>query len=250
MTPRTLIVCADDFAESEAKSEAILELVREKRISAVSCMTGSPLWDAFGARLRREDSQARIGLHFNLTLSFGGPVQRLTTLMTESLLRRIDVTNVRVQLLGQLEAFERVMGRPPDFIDGHEHVHAFPQIAEVVLDVAGGLPGTRVRALGPLFGRTDAPLKRAVIRLMAVLGRRRDRSRAAALALNAAFAGDYSMRAAADFPALCASWIEAAPPGALLMCHPSLNGAGAHEFQFLRSADYLEALRRSGIRLY
>ena len=27
-------------------------------------------------------------------------------------------------------------GRPPDFIDGHQHVHLFPQVRDAVLKVA------------------------------------------------------------------------------------------------------------------
>jgi len=249
MALRTVIVCADDFGESEAKSAAILTLVRHERISAVSCMTESSLWEAYGSRLRREGVHAQIGLHFDLTSSCGGPAKGLAVLMTQSLLGRVDTANVRAQLERQLGSFERVIGRPPDFIDGHEHVHAFPQIASIVRGVAAERPGMRVRSLAVMFGRTDAPLKRLVIRTMAALGSREARGREVALPLNTAFAGDYSMRGSADFPALFESWLDAAPSGALIMCHPSLTGSGARELEYLRSAGYLEALQRSGVRL-
>ena len=36
-------------------------------------------------------------------------------------------------------AVKHTFGRPPDFVDGHQHVHMFPQVSDVVLAVARSL---------------------------------------------------------------------------------------------------------------
>ena len=39
-----LILCADDFGQSEAIDLAIIDLIKKDRLSAASCMTLSPRW--------------------------------------------------------------------------------------------------------------------------------------------------------------------------------------------------------------
>ena len=36
------------------------------------------------------------------------------------------------EITRQFEAFAAAFGRPPDFVDGHHHVHLFPQIRDAV----------------------------------------------------------------------------------------------------------------------
>ena len=243
MQTKTLAVCADDFGESEAKCDAILELARNGRISHTSCLTDAPLWRSFGPQLKDANVPLRIGLHFNLTLPFGHGEQPLPTWMLKAVLGTIDTTSVKAHLERQLAAFQKIIGRMPDFIDGHEHIHVFPKIRSVVSDVAMEVPTIPVRSLSHMYGRTDAPFKRMVIRSMAAFGGGKARRADDTLELNAAFAGDYSMRASAGYPQLFQSWIAEAPDGALIMCHPSITGRGAHEYRFLNSVDYLDALR-------
>ena len=39
-----LILCADDYAQSQGIDDAIIQLIQEKKLSAASCMTLSPHW--------------------------------------------------------------------------------------------------------------------------------------------------------------------------------------------------------------
>jgi len=243
-TPRRLIICADDFAAHEAASAAILELAGDRRLSAVSCFSDSPIWPVTGRALGELRDQVLIGLHFNLTARFDSGRSSLPGIIVRSLTGTVDAAAVRRHLKRQIERFERVVGHPPDYIDGHEHVHALPTIRDVVAEEAAASGAViPVRDISRFFGRTDAPFKRAVIRFLATHRNRRS-SAVPTLALNTRFAGDYSFAAGADYPGLFADWLRAAPDRALIMCHPS---AGNREHEFFRSPGYCELLASHAI---
>ena len=52
------------------------------------------------------------------------------------------------EFMSQLRMFVHSLGRPPDFIDGHQHVHLFPQIRDAVLQVAKEAPNAWLRQCG------------------------------------------------------------------------------------------------------
>ena len=51
--PRPLVLCADDFALAEGVSEGIIMLAEAGRLSAIGCMTASPLWPRLAVELDR-----------------------------------------------------------------------------------------------------------------------------------------------------------------------------------------------------
>ena len=61
------------------------------------------------------------------------------------------------EVRAQFEAFADAFGRPPDFVDGHQHVHLFPQVREAVLETR---ELDRAERLG-------APVRRAACRCTA-----------------------------------------------------------------------------------
>jgi hypothetical protein len=61
--PRSLIVCADDFALSDGISATIAELAGAGRLSAVSCMAVLGAWSRQAPRLRGLGEQVAVGLH-------------------------------------------------------------------------------------------------------------------------------------------------------------------------------------------
>lgn len=240
---KTIIVCADDFAQDQSISDAVLTLVDDARLSAVSCFTDSPLWPAAGAALAGCSERIYLGLHFNLTQSFDRRARPLGAWMARALLGAVDAKIVRSELERQVDRFVAVVGSLPDYIDGHHHVHAFPGVRDVVAQFAAAHAREgpiRIRRVADFFGPTDAALKRLVIRALA-----RARGRAAgneALYMNSGFSGDYSL-GAADYAELCAQWIAEAPDRGLIMCHPGLASTVARaEYEFLRSPRYLELL--------
>jgi predicted glycoside hydrolase/deacetylase ChbG (UPF0249 family) len=222
---KSIILCADDFAQTEAVSRGIVQLLEAGRLSAVSCMTESPRWRQDAQALAPFIVHADVGLHFNLTHSFGPPVRPLGDLIKSSLLRTIDVGPVRTSLQQQLDRFESSMNRAPDFVDGHQHIHVFPQIREVVSEVLIQRYQTHkpyLRRVSPAIWNHDAPIKALVLRLLA--RNAAGEAAAAGFKLPAAFAGLYSLSPAADFGSYMRAWMTSAPSGTLVMCHPGLAG--------------------------
>jgi predicted glycoside hydrolase/deacetylase ChbG (UPF0249 family) len=259
---RRLTVCADDFALDAAVSSAILELAAHGRISAASCLVDGPDWEDAGRELLRHRDTVLTGLHFNLTLDFGQPRTNpgragLGRTILAALTHRLDRAAVTAELERQIERFRAVTGQLPDFIDGHEHVHAFPLINQIVRRTAAEVsPGDPIpiRSVNQFFGPTNAPLKRAVIRFLAARGSR-DAAGIPKVELNTGFAGDYSLHANAGFAGLFEAWLETAPDRGLIMCHPRREApgraasAGAGEFRFLDSPAFVSLCERYSIRL-
>jgi chitin disaccharide deacetylase len=156
MTLRCLVLCADDFALSPGVSQAIAALIERARLSATSCMTVSPLWPEHARWLVPLAESADIGLHLTLTvlrplsrprrLAPDGRLPRLGDLTIRAFLGQLDLKEIRTELEHQLDAFQQVWGAPPDFVDGHHHVHLLPGVRDVVLRlVAARAPGAYVR---------------------------------------------------------------------------------------------------------
>ncbi len=252
---RGLVLCADDFGLSAGVNAAILGLIAAGRLSATSCMTTLPGWRAGAPALRELRSEAAVGLHFNLTE--GAEARPLGELMRRSLLGRIPAGEIARALEVQLDAFETGFGAAPDFVDGHQHVHAFPGVRgplAAVLKRRYGRGGPWVRDPRPPLGGHDAPAKAGVLRLMAqgfgrVLGR-------AALSRSRHFAGLYSLEAGAGFGELMTGWLRELPTGGLVMCHPGEAGDGvehaaarAAEAGYLAGPAFADDLAAAGVRL-
>ncbi len=61
------------------------------------------------------------------------------------------MTALAAELRAQFEAFAAAFGRPPDFVDGHQHVHLFPQVRDAALEaVAWMAPHAWVRQCGSI----------------------------------------------------------------------------------------------------
>lgn len=150
----SLTLCADDYGLTPGISRSIRELAAAGRISAASCMTVLPGWPHQAARLSAVDAPLEIGLHLVLTelpplgpmpaLAPRGRLPALGPLLARAaagLLARPPVAGeIAAEVARQLDAFEAAMGRPPAFVDGHQHVHALHGVREAVL----GLFGTRL----------------------------------------------------------------------------------------------------------
>ena len=139
------ILCADDFAMTEGISRSILRLAEAGRISATSVMSGFRHWPAFASELKAQEGHIDIGLHLNLTLGApmtsmprlapAGTLPSIATLARQALFGAIDRAEIAVEIAAQLDRLEASLGRAPDYIDGHQHAHAFPVIREVLVDL-------------------------------------------------------------------------------------------------------------------
>jgi predicted glycoside hydrolase/deacetylase ChbG (UPF0249 family) len=121
----------------------------------------------------------------------------------------------------QLKAFQELFGRPPDFVDGHQHAQLFPQVRDAfLLAVKQAAPGAWVRQGGhvaPLTKRLAVP-KALVLDVLSAQFRKR--AAMANIPFNPAFAGAYDFSREPDFGALLQQFLKDMPDGGLVMCHP------------------------------
>jgi predicted glycoside hydrolase/deacetylase ChbG (UPF0249 family) len=250
---RAIWLCADDYGISPAVSGAIRDLIAQARINATSVMVVAPSFHRSEAealnRLRIHGAQVAIGLHLTLSAPFEPLTEGFTPLANDAflslpamlmraLLHQLDRPALDAEVAAQIRLFVHEFGRAPDFIDGHQHVHIFPQVRDALFAAARELaPDAWIRQCGrisPLSARINDP-KGLVLDLLS----KRFRARASALGFttNPAFAGTYTFNDSADFAALFPRFLDGLPDGGLVMCHPGTVDAE------LRRLDPLTTLR-------
>lgn len=257
---RAIVLCADDYALHPAVDEAVERLVHAGRLSATSCMATSPRWTEAAARLPVLRPHLAVGLHFNLTEGHGGAhaADTLGRMILRTYARQWSGASLRAAWRAQLDAFEQAVGTPPDFIDGHQHVHQLPRVRDALLAelqvryADRERPWVRSTAPAPGLGRDP---KAAVIALLGGWTATR-RWRRAGVATNPGFGGVYGFDApdAAAYGAHMERWLPHLPEGGLLMCHPAAevvhgDAIGAQrpvEFAYLMSDAFGALLQRSG----
>jgi predicted glycoside hydrolase/deacetylase ChbG (UPF0249 family) len=184
------------------------------------------------------DHRVAIGLHFTLTAPFrpaagayrpvapDGAFLSLSRMLATGLLRRLDPEALAAEASSQLAAFRAAFGRPPDFVDGHQHVHLLPQVSDAVLGAMRRMaPGAWIRQCGrtvPLRKRWRDP-KGLLLDLLSA--RLRARSATCGIQTNPGFAGTYNFRRATRFEALFPAFLQNLPDGGLVMCHPGFVDA-------------------------
>jgi predicted glycoside hydrolase/deacetylase ChbG (UPF0249 family) len=238
---RRIWLCADDYGISLAVNAAIRDLVVRGRINATSVMTVAPSLTRSEAvslnMLNAGGRRVALGLHVTLTGPFrplskefaplaDGAFVALEDLLKAALMRRLKPALLDAEVRAQLAAFTAAFGRPPDFVDGHRHVHLFPQVRNAVLAAAKELaPDAWVRQCGsnaPLLQRLSDPKGLLVDWLSRTL---RHRAAALGVPVNPAFAGTYTYREDADFAALFPKFLAAIPEAGVIMCHPGVVDA-------------------------
>lgn len=261
---KRIVICADDFGMNPAIDAGILELARSGRLNATSCLSLGPSFSASAPALL-ECPGLQTGLHLNFTESMGQPGLYLPVpaLIARTWLRRLNPGHIQAQIASQLDTFEDAMGRPPDFVDGHQHVHQFPQIrgallAELERRYADARPWLRYTRSATLTGLPAALRLKA--RIIDVLGARRfgRMARNRGFGLNRRFLGVYGFQGGeAAYAGLLRHWLSLAKEGDAIMCHPAGealagDGLGAQrlaEFQVLRSDAVGGWLKEYGIVL-
>jgi predicted glycoside hydrolase/deacetylase ChbG (UPF0249 family) len=233
---RRIWLCADDYGISPGVNRGIRELIERKRINATSVMVTGPAVgrdeiDALKSATVTNPHCA-VGLHAVLTAPFhpltmhfkpldGGLFLPLAKMLRTSLLARLDKEIIHAEFVAQISAFVALMGRAPDYVDGHQHVQVFPQVRDAFLAaVKSHAPNAWVRQCGrnrPLLRGLGTP--KALV--LDVLSRQfRRKAARAGIAFNPGFAGAYDFTTQPEFGALMQSFLEGLPDGGLVMCHP------------------------------
>ena len=130
------IIVADDFGLCEKHDEIIVELVKNRKINAISVLVHGELDSKRVNEVRKMRDFLSIGLHLNLTMVLPKiqPLGSIETLIIKSLLRVLDTHEIKKIITSQIRSFEKIFGGLPDFIDGHEHVHILPSILEILTE--------------------------------------------------------------------------------------------------------------------
>jgi chitin disaccharide deacetylase len=274
--PRRIWLCADDYGISPGVNRAIRDLIERGRLNATSVMVVGP---AIGrdevASLKAsaaKSSRCAIGLHATLTAPFrpltmhfqpvdGGLFLPFAKLLRAGMMRRLDGEIIHAELMVQLSAFSEAFGRPPDFVDGHQHAQLFPQVRDAFLAaVKQAAPNAWVRQggrLAPLSKRLGAP-KALVLDILSA--RFRKLAARAGIAFNPGFAGAYDFTGQPDFGALMAGFLVGLPEASLVMCHPGfvddtlagldpLTGQREQEYKFLGGEDFPALLAMNKVTL-
>jgi len=268
---KPLILCADDYAASNAISRGIVELGRAGQLSATSVMVLAPRWAQNAPALRELRGQIDVGLHLDWTSPFARVAGHGITLghaMLRAAFGGFDRERARTVIERQLDAFETQWHAPPDHVDGHQHVQQFAGIREALVETLARRypagrdthpPWLRVSRVGS----GQAGIKGRVITALGASALER-------LAGGAGFPcapelwGVYDFTGgSARYVALMENWLARAPACAVLMCHPAqgpdspddaafadeIAPARRWEFDVLDSAAFGQVLARYGTTL-
>jgi len=267
-------LCADDYGIAPGVNAAIRDLVARGRLNATSVMVVAPTFsraEAVGLSiLNGVTHRAAIGLHVTLT----GPLKPLTggfaplkegaflpvsQMLLRALARCLDKEALVREVEAQFTAFAAAFGRPPDFVDGHQHVHLFPIVRDVVLDAMRRFaPEAWVRQCGASQPLKLSDPKGALIDWLS--GAFKKRAAARGIAANPLFAGTYTYRADADFQTLFPGFLKGLTEGSLVMCHPGtvdaelarldpLTTLREREYAYFRGDRFPQDLAAQGLSL-
>jgi predicted glycoside hydrolase/deacetylase ChbG (UPF0249 family) len=274
--PVRFVLCADDYGLAPGLGTAIRDLLSRKRLSATSCMTGSDFWPREAELLKPLGSGADIGLHLTLTdqrplgpmprLAPNGRLPSILSLIRRAYMGELAQAPVRAEIAAeltrQIDRFESALGRAPDYLDGHQHVHQLPGVRAVTLE----LFRTRVAARGGYVRLCAEPIG-AILRRdyrqeaigLSIIGRGfARRARALGIPGNRRFAGIHDFAGKRPYSALFESFIAGAPEGLLVMCHPGLADAELaaadpvtvqreEEYRYFLSDSFSTALRENHV---
>jgi predicted glycoside hydrolase/deacetylase ChbG (UPF0249 family) len=267
---KEIIICADDYALDAEISDAIIELAKQKRISAISCITNSSYWPRDSAALNEVSAYTDIGLHFNLTEGIplaGNLIRGSSTLpsLSNLILRThggyLSKKRVIREFKAQYEAFIKQLGFAPHFIDGHQHIHHLPIIRNILIklyqngyiqkpcyfrcvdnaSVASDSLSTKIKHF--IIKKTGAAkFKRQLMRLK--------------IPHNLSFSGIYNFKATQDYNMIFSSFLKQSSDGGLIMCHPgkaidnskdTIANCRYQEYLFLSSKEFIHAIEKSSI---
>ncbi len=137
-----LIINADDFGWNREATDHTLEAFAARRITSATAMVH--MEDSARAAELALEAKLPVGIHLNLTDPFTDPSAseaqkarqlQLCRMFSRSFRLRSWTFDPRIRpqvegaISDQLERFELLYGQPPSHVDGHNHVHLWPNVA-------------------------------------------------------------------------------------------------------------------------
>lgn len=272
--PRPIRICADDYGMSPAVSAAIRDLIARRRINATSVMVLAPSFSPGEAEAldRAAANHAAIGLHVTLTAPFhplsagfaptrDGAFLPLAAMAGRALARWLGPEELELEISRQFAAFRKAFGRPPDFVDGHQHIHVFPQIRSALLRaLKDAAPQAWLRQCGRAGAARKSLADPKGFILDALSARLRSLAARYDVRTNPAFAGTYSFAPGADFAALFPTFLDGLPEDGVVMCHPGkvdselrrldpVTDLRQREYDYFLGEDFPQLLAERGLAL-
>jgi chitin disaccharide deacetylase len=236
-------------------------------------MAASPLWPHEARALRGLDAEIQTGLHLDLThfpplgarlqrFALDGKAPRLAAL-AEAMRRAVPLGALRDEIQRQFDRFEAHFGAAPDFVDGHQHVHALPGVRSALADaIASRDPTFRPWLRNPgdstqrILARRTQAAKAFCVRALSAGFCARTRG----FAHNDGFAGFSGFDPSQNYRSAFARYLAAPGSRHLVMCHPGdeepSGGRPAQhaasrrrELAFLLSAEFSNLLEESDFSL-
>jgi len=145
MTKNYLSICADDFGITSNVNLAILNLVKIKSLTEVSCITLTKNFEFDAIKLKEYKNDISVGLHLTLTdfkplsgnkfLIKKNKMFSAKDLFSKCVFNKIPDIYFLEEINLQIEKFKNILGFYPDFIDGHQHIHQFPVIRRCLIKI-------------------------------------------------------------------------------------------------------------------
>ncbi len=138
-----LVIHADDFGLSEGVNRGILEAIQKGGVTSTSALVNFPC--SLTALQQARSQNIDVGWHINVTegrplthpelvpslVQKDGTFYPLSSLIVRSFLGQIEASELERELRAQVKIFYQE-GLKPSHADGHQHIHIFPQIRDVV----------------------------------------------------------------------------------------------------------------------
>jgi predicted glycoside hydrolase/deacetylase ChbG (UPF0249 family) len=147
-----LVVTADDFGIGVPTSRGIILAHQKGPVTATSFMVITGQYAAESVALLAEAPNLDVGLHLVLTQCGHPPLVATKSsglvdrdgnflsnarLWLRAWLGRLNVAAVAEEIAAQAELFKKLVGRRPDYVDGHHHAHQLPTIRQALMQVIG-----------------------------------------------------------------------------------------------------------------
>jgi predicted glycoside hydrolase/deacetylase ChbG (UPF0249 family) len=263
-----IVACADDFGLNAEVDNAIVDLVSQQRLTAVGALVDGP--HIRQRALTLAGLETDVGLHLNFTEMWpGNPptpwVMPWRNLVLKSYLGLLNAQQVNLAIEHQLDHFEAIFKRAPDFVDGHLHVHQLPGIRQPLLSIlkrryANHLPWLRDTRPHLNVSKAMPFWQRFKAQVIGFLGAQAliDEATTLNFKSNQGFVGAYDFsRPHPPFDQMLKIWLPTLQTGGLLMMHPSqqvlnndpMGPSRVQEFTLLASPAWPELLAENHCKL-
>lgn len=138
---KKIIATADDFGISEIANKNILELAELRKINRVAIMTNGIFSQEEINRLLHLG--IKLDIHLNITDKFSGPrklkegiTKRSALFLMRYVGGQMSASKVRKEWEKQIIKFKEIVGKYPDGVNSHQHVHYYPSYFKAVSDLS------------------------------------------------------------------------------------------------------------------